>query len=308
MPRGLFMPLATKAKSFPVIPTLIAIAAVGGLTALAVRVYRRPRETMIDVVRAGMLLSGIREETCNLGGVAMHYYCAGRRGTPIVLIHGLGSSAEIWAALMPLLCKEYLVYAPDLPGFGKTPMAPEGTNISTHVLYLERFLDALGYPRVTLVGNSLGGWIATRFAVEYPERVEKLYLLNSAGLRRENMHSPYAVDRVSAQHNLEYVLGFSWPIPRFVLDAVVRNSQTPAYASFIRSYDPREELDAVLADVRVPTTIIWGEDDRLLPVTCARDLHSGIANSKLVLLPHVGHMPQIQAPVKVARIILENVT
>lgn len=302
------MPSTPKEKSFPIIPTLLTIATVGGLTALAVRIYRRPRETLIDAVRAAMLLSGIREETCNLGGVAMHYYCAGRRGAPIVLIHGLGSTAESWAALMPLLSKEYLVYAPDLPGFGKTPLAPEGTNVSTHVLYLERFLDALGYPRVTLVGNSFGGWIATRFAVEHPERVEKLFLLNSAGLRREDMHSPYSVDRVSAQRTLEHMLGYSLPIPRFVLDAVVRNSQTPAYAGFIRGYDPREELDAVLADVRVPTTIIWGEDDRLLPLTCAHDLHSGIDNSKLVLLPHVGHMPQIQTPQKVARIILENVT
>jgi abhydrolase domain-containing protein 6 len=94
--------------------------------------------------------------------------------TPLVLIHGLGSSAETWAALMLLLSKEYLVYAPDLPGFGRTLLAPEGTNIKTHVLYLERFLDVLGYHRVTLVGNSLGGWIATRFAVEYPERVERV--------------------------------------------------------------------------------------------------------------------------------------
>src|SRR5438876_601622 len=115
------MPSATKAKSFPIVSTLLTIGAVAGLTALAVRFYRRPRETMIDVVHAGMLLAGIREETCNLAGVAMHYYCAGRRGTPIVLIHGLGSSAETWAALMSLLSKEYLVYVPDLPGFGKTP-------------------------------------------------------------------------------------------------------------------------------------------------------------------------------------------
>jgi abhydrolase domain-containing protein 6 len=300
------MPSSTKAKSFPIIPTLLAIGAVGGLTALAVRIYRRPRETMIDVVRAGMLLSGIRDETCNLDGVAMHYYYAGRRGTPIVLIHGLGSSAETWAALMPLLSREYLVYALDLPGFGKTPLAPEGTNIGAHVLYLERFLDALGYLRVTFVGNSLGGWIATRFAVEHPERVERLYLLNSAGLRRENLHSPYAEDRIAARRSLEHTLGFSLPVPTFVLDAVVRNSQTPAYAGFIRGYDPREELDSVLTDVQVQTTIIWGERDRLLPVTCAHDLHSGIANSELVLLPRVGHMPQIQAPGKVARIILED--
>jgi pimeloyl-ACP methyl ester carboxylesterase len=301
------MPSAIKAKSFPLIRTLLTIVAVGGLTAMAVRIYRRPRETLIDVVRAGMLLAGIREETCNLGGVAMHYYCAGRRGTPIVLIHGLGSSAETWAGLIPMLSKEYLVYAPDLPGFGKTPLAPEGTNISAYVLYLERFLDALGYPRVTLVGNSLGGWIATRFAVEHPERVDRLYLLNSAGLRRENLHSPYAEDRIAARHTLEYISGFSVPVPKFVLDAVVRNSQTPAYVGFIRGYDPREELDSVLADVQVPTTIIWGELDHLLPLICAHDLHSGIANSELVLLPHVGHMPQIQVPVKVARIIMRDV-
>src|SRR6266480_4778145 len=180
--KGYSMPSATKAKSVPVIPILLTIGAVCGLAVLAERIYHRPRETMIDLVRAGMLLAGMREETCNLAGVTMHYYCAGRRGTPVVLIHGLGSSAETWAALMPLLSKEFLVYAPDLPGFGKTPLAPEGTNISIHVLYLERFLDVLGYPRVTMVGNSLGGWIATRFAVEHPERVNRLYLLNGAGL------------------------------------------------------------------------------------------------------------------------------
>lgn len=297
---------STKEKSFPLLPTLLTTAAAGGLAVLAVRVYRRPWETMIDVIRAGMLLSGIREETCNLGGVAMHYYCSGRRGTPVVLIHGLGGSAETWAALMPLLSKEYLVYAPDMPGFGKTPLAPEGTDINTHVLYLERFLNALGYPRVTLIGNSLGGWIATRFAVEHPERVERLYLLNSAGLRREKMHSPYAVDRLAARRSLEHMWGGSWPVPKFVLDAVVRKSQTPAYAGFIRGYDPCEELDAVLADVRVPTTIIWGEQDRLLPITCAYDLRDNIAHSQLVFLPKIGHMPQVQAPGKVARLIMET--
>ncbi|HEY6285361.1 MAG TPA: alpha/beta hydrolase [Ktedonobacteraceae bacterium] len=302
------MPSTTKPKSFSIIPTLLTVGAVGGLAVLAERIYRRPRETVVDLVRAGMLLAGIREETCNVAGVAMHYYCAGRRGTPVVLIHGLGSSAETWAALMPLLSKECLVYAPDLPGFGRTPLAPEGTNIRTHVLYLERFLDLLGYPRVTLVGNSLGGWITTRFAVEHPERVERLYLLNSAGLglRRKNLHSPYVEDRIAAKRSLENLLGYSLPVPKFVLDALVRNSQTPAYAGFIRGYDPREELDTVLADVQVPTTIIWGERDNLLPLICAHDFHKGIANSELLLLPRVGHMPQIQNPAKVASIIIQN--
>src|SRR5436305_6489940 len=188
---------SAKAKKFPLVPAFLTVAAIGGLAALALRIYLRPWETMIDTIRAGMLLIGIREETANLGGVPMHYYCAGRRGTPIILIHGLGNSAEVWASLFPLLSKEYLVYALDLPGFGKTPLAPEGVSVRTHVLYLQRFLDALGYPRVALVGNSLGGWIATHFAARYPERVSHLYLLNSAGLRRKQMKSPYAVYRAA---------------------------------------------------------------------------------------------------------------
>ena len=119
------------------------------------------------------------------------------------------------------------------------------------------------------------------------------------------MNSPYAVDHAAARRMLEHTLGFSLPVPKFMLDEVVRNSQTPAYAGFMNSYDPREELDGVLADVRVPTTIIWGERDRLLPIISAHDLHSGIASSDMVLLPRVGHMPQIQAPAKVARLIME---
>ena len=286
-----------------VFPALVALAAVGGATVLANRFYRRPTETVVEVARAGMKLIGIREDICNVNGLPMHYYYAGRRGTPIILIHGLGNSAEVWAPLQLLLGKDFLVYAPDMPGFGKTPLAPEGVTIRTHVNYLKQLIDALGYPHVTLVGNSLGGWIATQYAVTYPGSVEHLYLLNSAGLRREEWHSPYAVSRAEAQLSFNHILGFSLPLPGFILDDIVRTSQMPAYHGFIQSYDVQEELDNVLPQVKVPTTIIWGMRDKIFPLTCASDLHAGIANSELLLLPHVGHMPQVQAPFEVARII-----
>ena len=296
----------TQEKSFPFLPTLLGVGATAGLTALAVHIYRHPYKTLVDVARAGMLLSGVREETIDAGGLSVHFYCAGRRGTPIVLVHGLGSSAETWAPLMWLLSKEFLVYAPDLPGFGRTPMAPEGVNIQTHVLYLQRFLNALGYPRVILVGNSLGGWISASFAAAYHERVEHMYLLNSAGLRREEMNSPYAVDRASAQRSIEYITGRSWPVPGFILDSIIRNSQQPAYAGFIHGYDPAEELDSVLAQIQVPTTIIWGEQDGLFPVSIAHEFHAGIPNAELILLSKAAHMPQTQASTKVAQIIMKG--
>lgn len=296
----------TRQKSFPFVPILLSIGVSAGLTALAMRFYRRPYETLLDAARVGMRLSGMREETIDVAGLRMHFYSAGMRGDPIVLVHGLGSSAETWGPLMWLLSKDFLVYAPDMPGFGKTPIAPEGVNISTHVLYLERFLDALGHPRVILAGNSLGGWIVTRFAVEHPERAQHLYLLNSAGLRREGLNSPYAVDRDSARRSIEYIYGRSLPLPGFVLDAVVRNSQQPAYAGFIHGYDPSEELDNVLAQVKTPTTIIWGEQDGLFTVSIAHEFHAAISNAELVLLPGAAHMPQTQATRKVAEIIMKE--
>ena len=297
---------SAKEKSFPFFPMLLTLATAGALAALAVRFYRKPYETLLDVARAGMLLGGAREEIIDASGLPMHFYYSGHRGTPIVLVHGLGSSAETWAPLMRLLSKEFLVYAPDMPGFGRTPMAPEGVNIQTHVLYLHSFLNALGYPRVTLVGNSLGGWIITRFAAAYPERVDHLYLLNSAGLRREEMNSPYAVDRASARRSIEYITGRSWPVPGFILDSIVDNSQKPAYAGFIHGYDPAEELDSVLAQIQVPTTIIWGEQDGLFPVSIAHEFHAAISGAELILLPKAAHMPQTQASAKVAQIIMKG--
>jgi len=295
---------SAKKRSLPFLPILLAFAAAGGLAALAVRVYRRPWETMVEASRVGMSLLGIHEENIDVGGLTMHCYCAGEHGEPVVLLHGLGNSAEVWAILMWLLGKQYRVYAPDLLGFGKTPLAAEGTNIATHALYVERLISTLGYEHVTLVGNSLGGWIGIRVALDHPERVERLYLLDSAGLRREPMDIPFSADRTSAQRVFEQMWGFSLPLPGFAWDAMVRNAQTPAYAGFLQNYDPQEELDEVLGQLQIPTTIIWGERDRLLPIVCAYDFHAGIADSELVLLPRAGHLPQLQAPLQVARIIM----
>lgn len=279
------------------------LSLLAGSALLATQLYRQPLETVNGLLRWWLLARGVREYKCNLNGVPMHYYCAGRHGTPLVLIHGIGNSAEIWTALLPLLRRDFLVYAPDLPGFGQTPVAPEGVNIRAHVLYLKRFLDALGYPRAILLGNSLGGWIAAQFAATYPERVQHLYLLNSAGLRHEQLQSPYAADRLAAQYSMDRILGYHIPLPAFILDAVIRVSRMPAYHDFIYGYDPREELDNILTHVKTPTTIIWGKRDGLFPLACAYDFHRGITHSRLILLEATGHMPQVQSASKVATIV-----
>ncbi len=293
-------------KTLPILVALGAVTVASATTALAVQIYQHPVELAFRLARLKLKMLGAREEICDAGDLPMRYYCMGRRGDPVVLLHGLGGTGEAWVTLMPSLSREFLVYSPDMPGFGQTPLAPGKQCITTHAEYLGYFLDALGYPRVTLVGQSLGGWIATHYAAEHPERVKRLYLLNSAGLIREGMFSPYTPDRDAAKKYIERMLGYHGLMPNFLLDAIVKISREPAYAEFIANYDRAEEVDELLSQITAPTTIIWGTADRIFPLCCAYDFHEGISGSRLILAPGVSHNTHVGAAKMIARVMLED--
>lgn len=293
-------------KTISIVVALGAVAAASATTALAVEVCHRPVEIAFGMARMKLKMLGAREEFCQAGGLPMRYYHVGKQEEPVVLVHGLGGTAEAWVNLIPLLSRNFQVYAPDMPGFGCTPLAPGKQCIATHAEYLGYFLDALGYERVTLVGQSLGGWITTRYVADHPERVKRLYLLNSAGLMREGMFSPYAPDRNTAKKYVERMMGYRGPVPRFLLDAIVKVSQEPAYAEFIANYDQTEDVDEILPRISVPTTIVWGTEDRIFPLCCAYDFHEGIPNSRLILAPGVSHNTQVGAAKKIARTMIED--
>lgn len=294
-------------KTITILAALGAMAATGATTALALEVYRRPVELAFGLARLRLRALGAREFTCEAGGLSMHYYRAGNpEGEPVVMLHGLGGTAEGWVNLLPTVSRDFLVYAPDLPGFGKTPLAPGRQRIATHVEYLGYFLDALGYSRVILVGQSFGGWIATHYAAEHPERIKRLYLLNSAGLMREGMFVPYTPDREAAKRYIARMIDYRGPVPNFLLDAIVKISQEPAYTEFVANYDRAEEVDEILPKISVPTTIIWGTEDRIFPLCCAYDFHEGIPNSRLILAPGVSHNTQVGAAKMIARVMRED--
>jgi pimeloyl-ACP methyl ester carboxylesterase len=293
-------------KAVPIIAALGAAVVASATTVLAVQIYQRPVELAFDMARLRLKTLKAREGTCEAGGLPMHYYRVGKGEEPVVMVHGLGGTGEAWVNLIPLLSRDFLIYAPDLPGFGKTPLAPGKQCISTHVEYLGYFLDALGYPQVTLVGQSLGGWIATRYTARHPEHVKRLYLLNSAGLMREGMFSPYTPDRDAAKKYIERMIDYRGPVPNFLLDAIVKVSREPAYAEFIANYDRAEEVDDILGEITTPTTIIWGTKDRIFPLSCAYDFHEGIRNSRLVLAPGVSHNTQVGAAKMIAKIMRED--
>lgn len=293
-------------KLLPILAALGAMAAAGATTALALEVYHRPVELAYGLARLRLRALGARANTCEAGGLSMHYYRAGGGEEPVVMVHGLGGTAEGWVNLIPMLSRNFLVYAPDMPGFGRTPLAPGKQCVATHAEYLGHFLEALGYPQITLVGQSFGGWIATHYAAEHPEQIKRLYLLNSAGLMREGMFVPYTPDREAAKKYIERMIDYRGPVPNFLLDAIVKISREPAYAEFIANYDRTEEVDEILPRINVPTTIIWGTEDRIFPLRCAYDFHEGIPNSRLILAPGVSHNTQVGAARMIARIMQED--
>ena len=158
----------------------------------------------------------------------------------LVLVHGFGDSAETWSLVLPRLRGGRRVLAPDLAGFGRTPIPPAGMSFSILGEYLGWFLDAVGAGKIALLGNSLGGAVAIRYAAEHPERVDHLFLLDSAGLHGEaTVAAVQPKSREEARQMVRNVSGTDFRrLPRFILDDVVRRAQEPARRQYRDSGEP----------------------------------------------------------------------
>lgn len=290
---------------------VLALASGTALATGAVAAYRHPFATKRAVSRYRLLLSGVSERTVNLEGLELRYFDAepapghGQLALPaVVLLHGLSDSAETWIRLIPDLARRYRVLAPDLLGSGRTPAPPEGLRFSVLVEYVGRFMDALGLRQVVLVGNSLGGAVAIRYAAQHQSRVARLFLLNSAGLLGAVPGVLEPRTRAMARELVTVVRG-SGNVPSFILDDLVRMTRDPLRRAALRSSDP-VDVSADLSRVAAPATLVWGERDRLIPVEHGERLRAALGNAELIVLPQAGHLPQADAPRAVLRIMHER--
>ena len=288
---------------------LLSTPMIAGLAGSAA-FYLRPLATLRTLSRAGLRLSGVSERKAKIDGLRVRYFEASPASSPadgsaIVLLHGLGDSAETWARMMPRLARERRVIAPDLAGFGRTPAPREGMRLSVLVRYLAGLLDSLGVERAILVGNSLGGAVAIRYAADNPDRVERLFLLNSAGLLNGVPPELEPKTREEARELARMSFGPEARMPNFFLDDLVRWARNPAHQAYLHSDEPTD-VRGDLGRIRAPTTIIWGEQDRLVPPEHGTALRDGIPGSELIVLPGVAHVPQIQAPEGVLQIMSER--
>ena len=238
---------------------------------------------------------------------------------PVVLVHGLGGQWQNWLENIPRLAQERRVLALDLPGFGLTPEPADGEiSIPGYGRCVDSFCDKLGLGQVALVGNSMGGYVAAEVAIQFFQRVSRLTLVSAAGISSaDTLQAPIltfgrVATALAANTMARHRQLAARPITRHMsLLLVARHPRLLkadlAYEGFFKgagkdgfddalraslNYDFRDRLP----DVKVPTLIVWGEKDSIIPVRDADEFERLIDDSRKVVMRDTGHIPMAERP------------
>ena len=268
----------------------------------------------------------------SIHGHDVGFHTAGSGSSVVVLIHGMAASSGTWSHVIPALAEQVIVVAPDLLGHGQSSKPRSDYSIGGYACGIRDLLIALGYERVTVVGHSLGGGVALQFAYQFPDRCERLVLLGSGGLGREVAPLLRALTFPGAEYLFPLVF---WP---GLHDAGMRLARslrrlglraTPVLEEIWRGYASLTDAggrqafvhtlrsvidlagqrvnatDRLYLASEVPTLIVWGKRDSIIPVDHAIAAHAAIPGSRLEVFDGVGHYPHCEEPERFARVLLD---
>jgi pimeloyl-ACP methyl ester carboxylesterase len=258
----------------------------------------RPVEVLLDVTGVNLRLQGVRSRSVTIDGHRIHYYTGGS-GTPIVLVHGLGGRSEDWANLMPQLMRDHRqVYALDLLGFGQSDKPRDvAYSIPQEAHLVEQFMDTQRLSNPDLAGWSMGGWIALRVALDQPQRIQRLLIYDSAGVRFDLSFDPglFAPESAEKLAQLNQILnpGPTPPIPHFIERDVLRITRTNGWV-VRRAMDSmltqKDLLDGQLGALKMPMLISWGKQDHVIPADAGVTIHKEVPQSVLEIFDGCGHL------------------
>jgi len=274
----------------------------------------------------------VKDCETEIEGIATHYLRAGGTGSALVLLHGgsADSASLSWRPSMDLFARSHRVFAPDLPGYGSSAKPYLNYTVEYYTRFLSRFVQQVGLEeRFSLVGLSMGGHISGSFALQFPSMVEKLVLASSAGLGTQwhwqvltklMVKVPRLHKRVREIGNREIMklsLGKIVHDPEVItedmINEIAKNAAARGAGRAWRCYLENElnwsgfrhNLLDRLSEITMPTLIIHGSKDRLIPVKWATKAHQLIPDSRLRILEQCGHWPQREKPVEFHEAVLE---
>jgi len=274
----------------------------------------------------------IEDTWVKVEGINTHLFTAGEEGETVVLLHG-GGTDSAWLSWQPVilaLSPRFRVIAPDLPGYGKSDTPKISYTLDTYIHFVKQLLDQLGVARATLTGISMGGGIAIGFTLAYPERVQRLVLVDTYGIQRRypgglwgyilvrmewlNRFSWWLLgrSRTLARASLQQIFHDPSALPNDLVNEVYEEIRRPKAGLAFRSFQKHEVLKNGLrtvfldrlGEIEAETLFIHGENDQLVPLECAREAHARLPGSRLEIIPACGHWPQREKPQDFNRILL----
>jgi len=229
-----------------------------------------------------------------LNGIKVSYECAGK-GDNIVLMHGWGGSAHSFKPVFDYLSKHYKVYALDFPGFGSSDLPPEPWGAGDYGNCVTKIFKELAIPKTNIIAHSFGGRIAIWIAANFPGMVNKLVLVDSAGLKPKRTlkyHAKVTLAKVGKRILLSSVFGEYGEnlLERFykIVGSKDFQQQTGIMrATFVKIVN--EDLRELLSGIIAPTLLVWGENDKEVPLSYAKIMEKEIKDAGLVVLEGAGH-------------------
>jgi 2-hydroxy-6-oxonona-2,4-dienedioate hydrolase len=251
-------------------------------------------------------------------GQKIHYVEAGT-GPTVILLHGLGGSTQMWAYNIGPLAERFHVIVPDQIGFGKSDKPHVNYRVRTYVDFLDQLCKQLKIERASLVGNSMGGWIAAAFTIAFPERVERLVLEDAAGYappKDLDYRTLYQLNP-STREGMKELVGKVFYNKALTSDMAIdqslayRMSAGDGYTinSIIDSVIRGEDfIDNKVRAIKQPTLIAWGRQDGLIPLSDGERFKKDITNSSLIVFEECGHVPNVEKAAEFNAAVLKFLT
>jgi len=270
-----------------------------------------------------------QDKYIKIGDINTRYWAEGDKGSNVILIHGLGASADIWMHNISALAEKHRVYAPDLVGFGRSDKPKVKYSPSYMAAFISNFMTALNIKDACIIGQSLGGGIALMHYLRFPGSVQKLVLADSAGLGRE---MPWAMRLatipllgesmlIPSRSGMALVLRYLVYNPAVITDELIDihfelNFSLGAARTILNVLRACATIHGVRPDVldpimknldkiEIPTLIIWGREDRLFPVRHACFAREKIPDSYLHIFERCGHIPNFERPEEFNSLVLD---
>ena len=243
------------------------------------------------------------EEFVTVGGTKVHVLKGGS-GEPLILFHGAGGN-QGWPPYADALAERYTVYIPSHPGYGKSERPPWLETMSDMACFYSWLIEQEGLDGARAIGFSMGGWLAAEIAAACGHAFSKLMLVDAAGIK-PNEGEIADIFLLSPAQTLEILFHDTKQVADY--DEIYKQEPTPEQADIAETnremaarlcwkpymHDPR--LAHLLARVKIPTRIVWGREDRLIPVECGQLYQKAIPGSDLVVIDNCGHVPQTEKP------------